>query len=173
MKYSPLTYEPVRPEAVLSHDDEVGEEPGRGLDETQLAVAEEDELLVDELVGVGVPGLPPHQVLLGLLEGEADGGQHVGPEVDTEDSQDPQRQGNACNHAEQEGGELGHVGGERVEQTFLEILEHQPALLHPRHDGGEVVVEEDNVGTLGAVRRSAAHSNTHVSSSDGCSVVDT
>ena len=33
-------------EAVLRHDDEVGEEPGRSLNESQLAVAEEDDEVV-------------------------------------------------------------------------------------------------------------------------------
>ena len=67
-----------------------------------MSKGKKDELLVDQMIRVRVPGLLLHQVLLGLLEGEADGGQHVGPEVDAEDGEDTQGQWNTGNHTEQE-----------------------------------------------------------------------
>ena len=100
------------------------------------------------MVSVGVPRLPLHQVLLGLLEGEADGGQHVRAEVDAEDGEDAEGERDAGDHGEEEGGELGHVGGERVEETLLQVLEHESALLHAAHQRGEVVIQQHDVRTL-------------------------
>jgi hypothetical protein len=58
------------------------------------------------MVGVGVAGAGPHQVRLGLLEGEAEGGQEVRAEVDAEDGENAEGKGELCHHREKEGAHL-------------------------------------------------------------------
>ena len=47
-----------------------------------------------------------------------------------------------------------HCGKFRV-VYLLEVLEHEPALLDPSHDGGKVVVQQHNVRTPHRVRVSS------------------
>jgi len=75
----------VVPEPVLAHDDKVREEARRRLDHTNLTVRHGDQSLVDKLVLGGVARLALHDVVLGLLVGEGDGGNHVGAQIDAQD----------------------------------------------------------------------------------------
>ena len=74
---------------------------------------------------------------------------------------------------EQEGSQFSDVGGEGIEETLFEILKHQSSLLDPTNNGGEIVIQEDNVSTLGAVGCPTSHGNTHICPSDGSSIVYT
>ena len=49
-------------------------------------VGEEDQSVIDQTVAGGARG-PLHDVELGLLVGEGDGGHHVGEQVDSKDGE--------------------------------------------------------------------------------------
>ena len=44
-----------------------------------------------------------------------------------------------------------------IDAFLLEVIEHEPALLDPAHNAGEVVVEQHKVGALDRVRVSWIH----------------
>ncbi len=114
--------------------------------------------LVYELVSERVTRLALHNVRLGLLVGKGDGGDHVGAQVDAEDGDGAQGQRDVGEDEEQERGDLGNVGRERVGDGLFEIVKDEPALLDARDDGRKVVVEQDHVGgLLGHVGPGDAH----------------
>ena len=161
------------PEAVLGHDDQVDEEAGAGLNEADLAVGHRDETRVDELVAQRVARLALHDVRLGLLVGERDGGHHVRAQVNAEDGDGAERQWNIGQYEEQEWSDLGYVGGERVGDGLLQVVEDEATLLHAGHDRGEVVVEQDHVGRLFAhVAAGDAHGDADVGLLERRRVVD-
>merc|ERR1711868_155800 len=162
------------PEAVFAHDDKVDEEASAGLDHTDLTVGHGDQTLVDKLVCERVPWLPLHDVALGKLVGHRDSGHHVRSQVDAENGDSSKGQGHVSQDEEEEGGDLGDVGGQGVGDGLLQVVEDQPALLNTSDNGGKVVIEQDHVGSLlGDVGAGDTHGNTDVGLLQGGRVVDT
>merc|ERR550534_3462114 len=94
--------------------------------------------------------------------------------VDAEDGDGAKGQGHVSEDEEEEGGDLGDVGGQSVSNGLLQVIEDQPALLNTSDNGGKVVVEQDHVsGLLGDVGAGDTHGNTDVSLLQGRRVVDT
>uniref|UniRef100_A0A480H9S2 Sodium/potassium-transporting ATPase subunit alpha-1 n=1 Tax=Sus scrofa TaxID=9823 RepID=A0A480H9S2_PIG len=163
-----------REEAVLSQDHKVSEEAAQGLDHTYLSVGHADESLIDEFVCLGVSGLPLHDVALRLLIRQGDGRNHVCAQVDAEDGDGAQGQWNVRNNKYQEGGDLWNVTGEGVGNGFLQVIKDQTTFLYSRHNGGEVVIQEDHVSSLlGHVRASNPHGNPDVCLLQSGRVIDT
>ena len=152
-------------------DEEGGDVPHLG--DADDPVCQVDEAVVDQSVTEGA-GRPLHDVQLGLLVGEGDGGHHVGEEVHGQDGQGREGQGDAEDHPELGrkrwlgvyGGGVtrkGRISGmllvsvytmdflrlswmgqlRDVETAVMTTHKDQPALLHPHHYGGEVVIQQD------------------------------
>ena len=67
-----------------------------------------------------------HDVGLGRLVGERDGGHHVGAEVDAEDRDGAERQRNVGQDEDEERRDLGDVRRQSVRDRLLEVVEDQP-----------------------------------------------
>ena len=68
---------------------------------------------------------------------------------------------------------LAHVGGDEVSDELLHVIVDRSALLHGRHDGGEVVVCQHHLrGRLGH-GSAGAHGNANLRLLQGRGVVDT
>mmetsp|Transcript_12653 Transcript_12653/g.39934 ORF Transcript_12653/g.39934 Transcript_12653/m.39934 type:complete len:787 (+) Transcript_12653:1142-3502(+) len=151
----------------------VGVEAGERLHHADLPVGERDEAPVHQAVGGGVAGGAVHDIRLLLLVREGDGGHHVRAEVDAEDEHGGEGQGQLHHDEAEEGADLGDVGGERVGDGLLEVIEDEAALLHAVDDGGEVVIHEDHVGRLlGDVLAGDAHGHADVTLLERGGVVD-
>ena len=99
------------------------------------------------------------------LGAERGGGQRVGAEVEGEDLQHPEREREpaAGDRPQQERRELGDVVGEVVREELAGVEERRPAQPHRLDDGGEVVVEQHQVGRLaGHVGARATHRDADV-----------
>eukprot|EP00754_Rhynchopus_humris_P027154 Rhum_TRINITY_DN15065_c9_g4::Rhum_TRINITY_DN15065_c9_g4_i2::g.137287::m.137287 len=129
------------------HDGEVREESGKRLHDTDLEVRERDQTEGHKVV-VGRTRLPLHDVLLRVLVGERDGGDHVGTQVDAQNQHRRQGQGQTGHDERHERRDLRDVRRQRVRDRLLQVVEDQTALLHTTHDRREVVVHEDHVGSL-------------------------
>jgi hypothetical protein len=81
-------------EAILCHDDKVGEHSGGGLDDAQLSVDERDHPLVHKFVRRRVSRHSQHDVGFGFLVGQRDGGENVGAQIDAQDGDCAERERN-------------------------------------------------------------------------------
>jgi len=160
-------------ETIIVQDVEVGEETGGGLDHTDLEVGEGDEFGVHKMISLGVTGVTFHDIKLGVLVGEGDGGDHVSSKVNAEDKDSREGEGNLEEHEEQEGGDLGDVRRQGVRDRLLQVIEDEATFLNTADDGGEVVVEEEHIGGVLGDIGATSHSNTDVGLLDGRGVVDT
>merc|ERR1712004_571691 len=143
-------------------------------EDTDLTVGHGDQPLVDKLVCERVPWLSLHDVALGELVGHRDSGHHVRSQVDAENGDGSKGQGHVGQDEEEEGRDLGDVGGQGVGDGLLQVVEDQPALLDTSDNGGKVVVEQDHVsGLLGDVGAGDTHGNTDVGLLQSRRVVDT
>ena len=158
---------------MLGHDGQVHEEPCRRLGHPHPSVRQIDQPPVDQPVPLGIPRPPLHNVRLGPLVGQGDGGQHVGPKVDEEDGDGGEGQGDVEHHPGQEGQDLRDVGGQGVHDGLFEVVENDPPLLHAGDDRGKVVVEKDHVGgLLGDLGARDAHRHADVCLLQGRGVVN-
>lgn len=96
--------------AVIVHDVEVGEETGSSLDNTNLEVSEGDKFGVDKMISVRLSWGTIHDIELGVLVSEGNGGVHIGTEINAENEDGRERLGDLEDHEEEEGGDLGDVG---------------------------------------------------------------
>mmetsp|Transcript_27873 Transcript_27873/g.81931 ORF Transcript_27873/g.81931 Transcript_27873/m.81931 type:complete len:330 (+) Transcript_27873:165-1154(+) len=101
----------------------------------------------DELLRVP-PRLLLHDPLLRRVEAQGRGGRAVGDEVHPEQVQRREHLGQAHHRGEEDGDHLADVAGDEVVDEGLHVGVDGPALLHSRHDGGEVVVGEHHVRRL-------------------------
>ena len=102
---------------------------------------------------------------VGRLGAEGERGQQVGADVEAEDLQhaEGEREASAGQRPDDERGELGDVVGEVVGEEAADVGERRAALLDGGDDGGEVVVEQHEVGRLaGDVGARAAHGDADV-----------
>ena len=152
---------------------EVGEESGGGLGDSDLEVSEGDEFGVDEMVTLRVPGVPLHDIELGVLISERDSGDHVGSEINAENEDGREGKGQLAHNEEQEGGDLGDVGGESVGNGFLQVIEDESTFLNTVDDGREVIVKEDHISSVLGDFGSATHSNTDIGLLNCGGIVDT
>jgi len=114
-----------------------------------------------------------HDRRIGFLGTQCECRQHVGAEVDGEDLDDGQWQRNA----EQDEGQIGHqfrnVRAEDVGQELPDVFEYRAPFLDRRHDAGEVVVEQDQVGCcLRHVGPADSHGDADVGGLQGRCVID-
>merc|ERR1719216_750526 len=86
-----------------------------------------------------------YDVRFSKLVGHGDGRHHVSAQVNAEDGDGAQGQGHIGEDEQEEGGDLGDVGGQGVGDGLLQVVKDQPALLHSSDNGGKVVVEQDHV----------------------------
>jgi len=88
----------------------------------------------DETVSFRIARLARHDVEVGLLVSEWDGGHDVSAEVDTQDRDCAKRQRNANEHVQQERRHLGDVACERVRDRLAQVVEDAPSCRPHRHD---------------------------------------
>ena len=165
--------EDTRGKAIIVHNIEVGEESSSSLNYTDLEVGEGDELRVDKMVSLGDTRVALHDIELGVLVGERDGGDHISTQVNAQDKHSGEGLGDLEHHEEQEGRDLGNVGGESVSDRLLQVIEDKATFFNTVYDRGEVIIEEKHVsGVLGDLR-ARAHSDTDISLFDSRGVIDT
>lgn len=71
-------------DSVIVQNVEIGEESSRSLDNSNLQVSEGDQLGVHEMVSLGVTRVSLHDIKLGVLVGERDGGYHISSKINAE-----------------------------------------------------------------------------------------
>ena len=109
------------------------------------------------------PRRPLHDVRLGLLVGQGDGGQHVRAQIDAENGHGAQRQGDLEDHVEEKWCQFGDLRRKGVTDGLLQIVEDESSLFDAREDRGEVVVQENDVRRLFAhVGARQAHGDADV-----------
>jgi len=91
------------------------------------------------------------------LDAECDGGECIRSQIEKQDLKNIQCEGNAptTECSDDERSEFGNVVGEVESQEAADILESRAPLLDRSHDGGEVVVEQDEIGRLASDVRTA------------------
>src|SRR5690242_10663501 len=100
-----------------------------------------------------------------LLSSEGQRGQQVGSEVEEEylEHADGEGESAAGKRPDHERGELGDVVGEVVGEEFPDVAESAAALLDRSDDGGEVVVEQNQIaGLAGDVGAAGTHCDPDV-----------
>ena len=118
-------------------------------------------------------GPPLHEPGLGRLAAERQRRHHVGAEIDGQDLEDGEGGRDAQRHHGHEGDHLGDVGGEDVGEELADVAEEAATLLDGRHQAGEVVVEQDQVGRgAGHVGAGGPHGDADVGGAQGRGVVD-
>mmetsp|Transcript_5664 Transcript_5664/g.20297 ORF Transcript_5664/g.20297 Transcript_5664/m.20297 type:complete len:810 (-) Transcript_5664:1174-3603(-) len=153
----------VRREAVVVQHDHPREEPAHGLERADLQVSEGNELLRHQAVHGRVAGRALHDVILGVLPRHRDGGHHVRAEVNAQDEHRGQRKRRGERDEDEERRDLGDVRRQGVRNRLLQVVEDEATLLDASHDGREVVVEQNHVGSgLGHLRARDAHSDTDI-----------
>ena len=133
-----------------------------GLDGAEHAEDPAQQRTVDEVAPHGRAGQGSG---VGRLGAEGQGGQQVGADVEAEDLQhaEGEREPPAGQGPDHERGQLGDVVGEVVGEEAADVGERRPPLLDGGDDGGEVVVEQHEVGGLaGDVGAGAAHGDADV-----------
>ena len=83
-----------------------------------------------------------------------------------------QRHGHAEERAEQHHGDLGEAAGEGVAQEPADVVVDAPALADGDRHGGQVVVDQHQVGGLPGDLRAAAHRHPDVGPAQRRCVVD-
>ena len=73
-----------------------------------------------------------HNVALGLLVRQRDGGHHVGTEVDTQYGDGTERQRNVGDDKQQERRDLRNIARQRVRDGLLEVVENQATFAHEK-----------------------------------------
>jgi len=159
--------------SVIVEDVEIGEESSGSLDKTDLQVSERDKLGIHEMVSLGVTGVSFHDIKLGVLVGERDGGDHISSEINAEDEHGGEGEGDLEDNEENEGGDLRDVGGESVSDRFLQVIEDETTFFDTIHNGAEVIIEQNHITGVLSDLRSATHSNTDISLLDSRGVIDT
>ena len=114
-----------------------------------------------------------HDIELGVLVGEGDSGDHIGTEINAENEDGREGLGDLEHHEEEEGGDLGDVGGQGVGDRFLQVIEDKTTLFDTFDNGREVIIEEKHIGGVLSDLRAGTHSDTDVSLLDGGGIVDT
>jgi len=160
-------------DSIIVEDVEVGEESSGSLHNTNLQVSERDKLGIHEMVSLGVTGVSLHDIKLGVLVGERDGGYHISSQINAEDKNGGEGEGDLEDDEEQEGGDLGDVGGEGVSDRFLQVIEDKATFFNTVHDGAEVIVKQDHITSVLSDLRSTTHSNTDIGLLNGGGVIDT
>ena len=108
-----------------------------------------------------------HDVLVGGIHRQRQGGQPVGREVHVEDLHRRERKRPAEEHGS------GHVRGQQVHQILLNVPEDDAPFLDRGDDGGEVVVRERHLGRFpGHVGACDAHGDADVGLLERRRVVD-
>ena len=119
-------------------------------------------------------GRTAHAVGIRDFRPQREDGQAVGDEVDPqqlgggEEIEAVQRQGD-----DEDGQDLGEVGGEEEEDGLFDVGKDVPPLAHGGDDGGKIVVGDDHVGgVFGDVRPRDAHGDADIRAADTGRVVD-
>jgi len=159
--------------SVIVEDVEIGEESSGSLDKTDLQVSERDKLGIHEMVSLGVTGVSFHDIKLGVLVGERDGGDHISSEINAEDEHGGEGEGDLEDNEENEGGDLRDVGGESVSDRFLQVIEDETTFFDTIDNGAEVIIEQNHITSVLSDLRSATHSNTDIGLLDSRGVIDT
>ena len=110
-------------------------------------------------------GGPLERSRCGRLRAERHRGKRVRPDVQREDLEhtEGEREPPSGERPDHERGEFGDVVGQVVRQEAPDVPEGRPPVLDRRHDRGEVVIEEHEVGRRPShVRARAPHRNTDV-----------
>jgi hypothetical protein len=162
-----------RADSIIVKDVEICEESSGSLHNTNLQVSERDKLGIHEMVSLGVTGISLHDIKLGVLVGERDGGYHISSQINAKDKHGGEREGDLEDNEEQEGGNLGNVRGEGVSDRFLQVIEDKATFFNTVHDGAEVIVEQDHITSVLSDLRSTTHSNTDIGLLNGRGVIDT
>lgn len=125
------------------------------------------------MVTLGVTGVSFHDIKLGVLVCEGNGGNHISSEINAENEHGSERQRHLEGNEEQEGGNLGNVGGESVGNGLLQVVENKATFFNTVDNGREVIIEQKHIsGVLGNVR-ARAHSDTDIGLLDSRGIVDT
>jgi len=159
--------------SVIVEDVEIGKESSGSLDKTDLQVSERDKLGIHEMVSLGVTGVSFHDIKLGVLVGERDGGDHISSEINAEDEHGGEGEGDLEDNEENEGGDLRDVGGESVSDRFLQVIEDETTFFDTIDNGAEVIIEQNHITSVLSDLRSATHSNTDIGLLDSRGVIDT
>lgn len=154
-------------EAIVVHDVEVREETSSGLSDTNLEVSEGDQLGVYKMITLRVTWVAFHDIELGVLIGEGDGGDHIGTEINAKNEDSREGLRDLEHHEEEEGGDLRDVRGQGVGDGFLQVVEDEATLLNTIDNGGEVIVEKEHVGGVLGDFRAGTHSDTDIGLLDG------
>jgi len=125
------------------------------------------------MVEFGVTGHSVHDIQLGVLVGEGDGGDHVSSQVNAQDEDGGEGKGHVEKDEEDEGENLRDVRRQGVGDRFLEVVEDKSSFFYSVDDRAEVIVEQKHVGGVLGDIGSRSHGNSNIGLLDGRRVVDT
>mmetsp|Transcript_38536 Transcript_38536/g.66581 ORF Transcript_38536/g.66581 Transcript_38536/m.66581 type:complete len:405 (-) Transcript_38536:2285-3499(-) len=161
----------VNGEAVVVVDPEEREERCEALHHADGAVRDEHELRAHQ-VSVLVTRRVLHDGILRLLVGEGHGRSQIGTQIHDQDGDGGDTEGNLDRDEKQERNDFGHVRGQHVGHALLEVLENQTSLADTIDDGAEVIVQQDQLGSLLGDGSSRAHGDADVGGLQGRGIVD-
>ncbi len=108
------------------------------------------------------------------LDAECEGGERIRSQIEKQDLKNFQCEGNALTTKclDDERSAFGNVVGELESQEAAHISESRAPLLDRRHDSGEVVVEQDEIGRLASdVRTAPSHGDADLNLTECRSIV--
>ena len=115
-----------------------------------------------------------HDIFAGGVDAQRDRGQRVGSEVDEQDVHRLDGHfGQPDAHGDEQDEDLGDVARHEELDDLLDIAVHPAPLADGIFDGGEIVVQQDNVGgVFGNVCTRNAHGNADIRLFEGGRIVD-
>ncbi len=115
-----------------------------------------------------------HDIAVGMLSCERERGKTVRYQIDPEYVNGKQRDGHSEQRSHEDSPNLRTVAGHDILHKLADIVENPAAFPYGSYDGGEVVVEQDQVCSfLADIRSVDAHSHTDVGGLQRRSIIDT
>ena len=96
----------------------------------------------------GIPGRAAHHISFPRVHSQGQRGQAVGNQVDPEDLDRYQGQRPAQKDGGKDGDNLSGVAGKKEENRFFDIFIDHPSLFDGSHNGGKIIVRENNLRRL-------------------------
>ena len=122
---------------------------------------------------IGRDGRRIHLIALGLFHDEVEGEGALGDEVDPQDLDGGEGQGVAEDQGGHEDDHLVDGGREQEQEELLKIGVNQAALFDGAHDGGEIVIGDDDAcGALGNFGSGQSHGDADIGPCESWGIID-
>mmetsp|Transcript_47293 Transcript_47293/g.64122 ORF Transcript_47293/g.64122 Transcript_47293/m.64122 type:complete len:436 (+) Transcript_47293:834-2141(+) len=125
------------------------------------------------MITLGVTGVSLHDIKFGVLVSERDGWYHISSQINAKNKNSGKGKRNLEQDEEEEGSDLGNVGGEGIGNGLLQVIEDKTTFLDTTDNGVEVIVKKKHISGVLSDIRTGTHSNTNIGLLNSRRVIDT